>query len=330
MFSCNKDDTKNQESTVVLDDRFIMVFEGVFEKDDSFLIFYTEKEGEVFSNFKTLKREISGKATNQKLIFTFPEGVKPISFKIDFSNKKNQNHVKFLSLEFLDNNNKLVIDKSNLETFFAFNKHMRFEKQEGLLIGDVFIMDNKDAYNPYMVSKPKFNEALKKLHKASLNKVTKSLINDLVNIKLNDGRYRFIITGIFEKNDLITLYFRENTVDKFNSVNTLSLNAKGNLNEQTLIFTLPNGSSAVKFRLDISNTNKQTRVEIKKIQICKGSSSIIIKKENLETYFYPNNYISLDSNSGDFICKTIIENSLETYNPYFVSTPKMIEELLEF
>tara|TARA_R110000868_G_scaffold119018_9_gene315326 strand:+ start:4186 stop:5235 length:1050 start_codon:yes stop_codon:yes gene_type:complete len=339
IFSCKSEDkniditnslTGSTENQITLDENFKIVFDGVFMENDLFLVFYTEKEGENFSKEKTLKKEILGSPNKQKVIFTFPEGVKPISLRIDFSDRKNQNHVKFLSLAFLDKYNRLIINKSNLDHFFSFNRYMHFQKEKGLLIGNIFKIDNKDAYNPYMVSNSKFNKVLKNLHKASSKKLTKTLINDLVNIDVNDGQFRFIIKGIFKKNDLIVLFYQGNTVDKFELKKSLSLNVQGSNYEQDLVFVLPKGRSAAKFRLDISNTNKQTGIEIKKIQIIKGRSNLIINKEELKLYFYANKYISFEPDSGDFICKTIIENGIDTHNPYFVSTPKMIEALLEF
>lgn len=313
-----------------LDGKFRIVFEGIFPEDDLFLIFYSDAEGKKLSNELSLRKDIVGSEKSQKLIFEFPENVHPFSIRIDFSDKKSQKHVRFQKLQFIDKFNRVVINNSNLEDFFTFNKYMQFDKEDRLLQGIIFKLNNKDAYNPYFISNHKFSQVLKDFHQASKNKTNKNLINDLANIDLEDGRYRVIIDGFFEKDDMVLLYYNEDTAQKFDLQNSLRLQIKGSDSHQIIIFTLPKGRYASKIQLDISDKKTQSKVEIRKIMFFEGKGSFTISKQELSEYFYPNNYIELNNLTGDFYCKTITENSLEKYNPYFVSTPKMIEALLNF
>lgn len=344
MISCleKKTDEKNKEQTPAiavtpeekridfLDGKLRVIFEGVFEKDDLFLLFFTDKEGEKLSNKNAFKKEITGARTSQKIVFTFPENVFPFLLRLDFSDKKDQKQVIFKSIQIIDKFNKIVIDNSNLEDFFAFNNHMDYNKENGVLIGTIFQLNEKEAYNPYFVANNKFSKVLKEFHDASKNGLKKQLINDLANTNLKDGRFRVLINGLFEKDDLVLLYYAEDTTQRFDLKYSLRNNVNGSESYQKILFTLPKGAYASKIQLDISDKKNQSKVEIKDISIIEGKSSFIITKKELSKYFYPNNYIDLDTLTGDFKCKTITENNIEKYNPYFVSTPKMIEALINF
>lgn len=322
--------TLNEKKIDVLDGKFRVIFEGVFENDDLFLLFFTDKEGEKLSNKKVFKKEITGDKTSQKIVFAFPENVFPFLLRFDFSDKKDQKQVIFKSIQIIDKFNKVVIDNSNLEDFFAFNNHMEYDKENGVLFGTIFKLNEKDAYNPYFVSNNKFSKVLKEFHDASKNEFKKQLINDLVNTNLIDGRYRILINGLFEKDDLVLLYYAENTTQRFDLKYSLRQNVNGSKSYQKVLFTLPKGTYASKIQLDISDKKTQSKVEIKDISIIEGKSIFTITKKELSKYFYPNNYIDLDTLTGDFKCKTIIENNIEKYNPYFVSTPKMVKTLINF
>lgn len=325
-----KNDALKERTLIIEDGKSYLSFEGVFKEDDLFLIFYKETSEEEFSIEKTIKKKITGNDNKQKVILEFPKGVKPYDLRIDFSDNIQQEHVKFFNLTFFDIYNRLIFDKFNLDSFFAFNNYMTFQKKKSLLVGEVFKLNNKAAYNPYFIGNLKFKDVLKDFHEASLNKKTVTLINDLTNLKLDDGRFRFILTGTFEKDDLVLLYYCEDTISKFDLKQSLRLNVDGDPKEQTLIFTLPEGHYGVNFQLDISDDKKQTGIEINSIRIIEGYSYVNITKENFKEYFYSNDYVIFNKDLNSFSCKIIKANEKEKYNPYFVSSPKMIEELLSF
>lgn len=214
--------------------------------------------------------------------------------------------------------------------FFNFSNQTIFNKEEGFLKGKIFQLNNKDAYNPYITSNSKFNKILKRFNEASKNNKKTSLIDDRANLNLEDGNQRVILNGIFESDDLVLLYYTEDTIESFDIKKSIRKNIIGSPNEQEIIFTIPNNIYAYKLNIDISNVKTQKKIDINTLTILTDKTKIEINKQNFHEYFYPNNYIDYNKDRGTFICKIINEGGVDKYNPYFVSTPKLIEELIYF
>jgi len=117
-----KDNQPTQEKTDQIesfnfdsaDGKYRLVFNGVFEKDDLMLIYYTTQEGEVLTSEKFKTQEVKGKPEYQQIVFEFGNNNKPYNLRIDFSDSKSQEFVKFKSIILIDAYNKLVINNENL------------------------------------------------------------------------------------------------------------------------------------------------------------------------------------------------------------------------
>lgn len=323
-------ESKEENNIDFSDGRFRIVFEGTYAQDDLFLVFYSNKEGEKISNKNVIKQKINGNKNPQKIILTFPENTFPFSMRLDFSDSKNQKNVKFQKILFIDKYNKVIIDSSNIEDFFVFNNYMQFDKNLETLYGNIFKLNSIDAYNPYFISNNKFSEVLKKFKLASKNERHVQLIDDYANTDFTDGRYRIVLDAMFKIDDLILIYFEEDTSTSFDISNSVKKIISGSNNFQKICFTLPKGRYPSKISLDISNNPKQEKILIKSIEFFENNSHLIIHKKDFAQHFHPNNYISYDSISKKYNYKVIIENGTDKYNPYFVSSSKLNEKLINF
>ena len=322
-------DSKASSKINFKDDIFKIVLKGIFLKDDLILVFYSKGEEEITSMSNKIKINIKGSTSLQKITFLFPKGVRPDNIRIDFSGNKDQKEVLLKELLFVDTINKIVINKSNLNAYFDYNK-MSFVQKTGVLKGEIFQLNGKEEYNPYFMANLKFTAILKKFNQAYLNKTKKVFIEGLANLNLEDGRFRILIKGVFKSDDLLLLYYTEDSLEKFDIKKSISKEIKGSNQEQTVIFMLPKGHFAIKIQLDISDRKTQKGIEISSIIISELKNKTKIEKNDLSKYFLPNNYIDFDKETGDFICKIIKENHLEKYNPFFLGSPRLIKELLEF
>lgn len=342
-FSCKDKDTNNTivdkvkpekevfETTIEnvknTNGNYQIIFNGVFEKDDLMLLYYTEKPGEVLSSEKFKTVNITGNSERQDIVFNFDNGTRPYDLRLDFSDNKLQNRVKLNHIIFVDQYNKIVINKENIGTYFDFNNEMTFDKSNSLLIGTVFQIDGKDAYNPYFVANKSFIEVLQNMNENSQNKNTRSTIYDEFNILPDDENEHIILRGIFKSDDLVEIYYTEDSLEEFSPEKMMSITVKGSEKEQTLTFSLPEKTYVTKIRLDISDNKIQQGISINSLQFLIGEYQLKVKKSNWSEYFIANNYIIIDKNTGEFSCKFIEENGLKNYNPYFVSSVKLIEKL---
>jgi hypothetical protein len=305
------------------DGKYRIVFEGVFEEDDLMLIYYTTELEEELSAEKTLRKKIKASSSMQKIVFVLEEGQKPYNLRIDFSDNKNQKQVKLKTLLFLDKYNKIIINSKNIENYFSFNNYMTHNIEDSLLIGKIY----NNGYNPYFVANQSLLSILKLANEASMNKLTINLIDDIYNTNFDDGNQRLIIKGTFEKDDLVLVFYTEDSLESFDIKNSIRKSVKGSDAIQEIILTIPNNIMASKLKLDISDKKQQTAINIESLIIKIDDSEIVMNKANLHEYFYANNYIDYNKIDGTFKCKVLIENNIERYNPYFISSPKLIEDL---
>jgi hypothetical protein len=343
LFSC-KEETETKKSTKekqplvnivdsTLDNvkytngNYQLIFNGIFEKDDLMLVYFTEKVDETLSSekFKTVK--IKGSPNPQSVVFNFDNNVKPYDFRVDFSDNKLQQDVKFINMVFVDAYNKVVINNINFTAYFDFNNEMTFNRESSLLRGIIFEKDGKEAYNPYFTASNSLVEVLNNMHLNSINKKNVSLINDEFNIVDSDEVERIIIRGEFKSDDLVEIYYAENSLEEFSSEKKITSKINGKDVIQDVVFLLPEKTYPIKVRLDISDNRDQKGIEIESFHFIIGKDKLEILQKDFGSYFVANNYINFNPNNGKFDCKYIEENGNKNYNPYFVSTPKLIKKL---
>lgn len=317
------------QNEIPSDNKFRLIFEGVFQEDDLLLVYYTTEKGQKITSDISLRKEIKGSNELQKITLVFEENQRPYNLRIDFSDNKKQKSVKLENIYFVDKYNKVTINSNNIENHFTFNNYMSFDKASQTLKGTLFKLNDKDAYNPYIVANKNFVSVLEQMNIYYKKKLPVTLIQDEYNINLNDDREHVIIKGTFKTDDLVLLFYAEDSLAQFKIEQTVRTTVKGSPKEQTVVLTLPQGVLTTKVRLDISDRKDQKGITLNTVNFVIGKSKLTISKQEFSKYFSANNYIELDKNTGDFTCKIIEVNGIENYNPYFISTPELIKELID-
>ena len=317
----------SEDKIDLTDGKYRIVFEGIFKEDDLLLVYYTTEAEEKLSSEKNIRKKIIGSPNTQNVVIVFEENEKPYNVRIDFSDNKNQKEVKLNTLMFLDQYNRIVINSNNIENYFVFNDKMSLNKEEGFLVGEIYKINEKDAYNPYFVANKLMIATFKSFNEASLKRKKTDLIDDIYNVDYNDGRQRLIIKGVFESDDLVLVFYAQDSLESFDIKKAVRKTVVGSNNMQELVFTLPDNIMASKIKLDISDKKQQKGIYIESLIIKMDDSEIVMDRTNLHDYFYANSYIDYNKTDGTFKCKVIKENNIEKYNPYFISSPKLIEDL---
>lgn len=312
------------------DGRFRIIFEAIFEKNDLFLLYFSDNPYDSYNPEKSISKKIVGSPISQRIIIVFDEGVRPYDLRIDFSDYKDQGPIILGSITFVDNYNKVKVDSRNIENYFDFNTFMQYDKEKNVLFGETHKIDGKEGYNPYFIANQSFKQVLNNFNSASILKQTKSLIEDITNIKPNDNRPQIIFKGIFESDDWIQLYYAANSLEAFDESKVIDVKVRGSNEEQTIFFILPRNESVAKLKLDISDNKNQKNITIKTICFAFEKDRLNINKSEFLDYFLPNNYIDYNKKTDTFKCKIIKTNGLDNYNPYFISSVKLMEKLAYF
>lgn len=311
------------------DNNIRLNFKGIFNEDDLFLIYYSTKENQTYSNKNVLTQKIEGSDKLQNIEILFPKNAKPYDLRIDFSDNKNQNEIIFKELKVSDSLNTIIINKKNIRSNFNFDSEkVSFNQENSKLKGNLFkIKEGAMGYNPFFNSNVNYRSALKAFNTAHSKKTKTETLIDTQNINIKDGEFRVIIEGTFESNDDILLFYTDDSSKPLNK--KLTRKVKGNTNPQTIIFTLPNEDFLVDFRLDISDNIKQKNIELDRISIIELNSIIEIDKSKILENFITNEYIDIDTN-GNINLKVIEDGKIKKYNPYFLLSDTLKKKMLKF
>ncbi len=146
--------------------------------------------------------------------------------------------------------------------------------------------------------------------------------------KQADKECKVIISGIFNHDDSFELLYTDSATEHFSYDNYLGRGFKGKEEVQELIFDLK-GIYPEKIRIDVGSSKKQRQITFKEILINYDGEKLKINSTNFSDYFLPNQFIYRKGDSLEFALEAKEINGKEVYDPYFVSTPLLIKELLD-
>ncbi|OYQ41556.1 hypothetical protein [Flavobacterium aurantiibacter] len=107
-----------------VDSKVKIVVDMIVPKDDSFQIFYTEDGTSVFNEEKSVRVNVKGQPTTQKIVFNFPEDVAFSFLRFDVGENKEQQQMKIENFT-VDYFGKKFEAKGNLFfQFFAPNEQL--------------------------------------------------------------------------------------------------------------------------------------------------------------------------------------------------------------
>jgi hypothetical protein len=141
LFSCQKDNKINGNNSLIL--------EGVFQKDDEFQLFYSRNFFKEYDEKQSVKKEIRGSNSVQKIKFDIPNGFSPHRIRLDLGNNIAQNKIIIKEVRLLMFGKNTHIYKYNFEKFFFCNEYAKFKKRTG----EIELNPISGSYDPYFISK---------------------------------------------------------------------------------------------------------------------------------------------------------------------------------
>lgn len=139
---------------------FIVTLKGVFEKDDTFGLFYTENETEKFSADQLVTTKFSAQKGIQDIVLETPRGVYPLTFRLDFGSNREQSKIKIYECILNYEGNSYTIEGKNLKKYFTFNDGIKMESDSLTFSLKTFNFKGKDVYDPYIKGNKNLTEVL--------------------------------------------------------------------------------------------------------------------------------------------------------------------------
>lgn len=146
LVSCGKEKKVDaeQEALEVSGDKFTLEIDGIYEKDDSLVVFY-ENQG-FFVHEKPTSIKVKGSPLSQKIIVDMPKNIYPSNFKITVSTNKEQKNLLISNVTI--KNGKLLIDGSNdkYSKLFATDESFSWDEKNSR-----FTLSHSNKYPPSLI-----------------------------------------------------------------------------------------------------------------------------------------------------------------------------------
>jgi hypothetical protein len=126
-----------------------LILEGVFQKNDEFQLFYSRNFFKEYDEKQSVKKEIKGSNSIQKIKFEIPNGFSPLRVRLDLGNNIAQKKIIIKGVKLLMFGKKEYIDKDSFEKFFFCNEYAKFKKETG----EIELSSISGSYDPYFISK---------------------------------------------------------------------------------------------------------------------------------------------------------------------------------
>lgn len=123
----------------------------IVPEDNHFDIFYTSDSiNEPFNTKKKIVTKVNGNENYQTVVWSFPKGVKPYSFRIDLGDNalRKETNIEISAIKLKLNDKSIIINRQILDHFFTANDYLK--KTD---LGYLRKVDN-DRYDPYLLASP--------------------------------------------------------------------------------------------------------------------------------------------------------------------------------
>lgn len=118
--SCKNESQKSEKTDIeeVLKDFFIITLDVKVKNSDDFQVYYTESEGEIFSEEKSVWVNVKGSENQQKIAFNLPKDVVPHLIRLDFGLSNFQDDIILYSVQLDYFDKEFLITKDMLPIYF--------------------------------------------------------------------------------------------------------------------------------------------------------------------------------------------------------------------
>lgn len=158
LYSCGSDKKKENASEIdaIVTDKYNVVLEAIYEKDDSIVVFY--QKDKFFQYEKPTSLKIKGSPLMQRLTINLPEGIAIENLSITTSTNKSQDFITIKSLSVLDDKT-VVVDGSNGKYSESFLTDPSFSWD---LKNSRYNLNHKNEYPPSIVGNANLSALLTK------------------------------------------------------------------------------------------------------------------------------------------------------------------------
>ena len=119
---------------------------------------------------------------------------------------------------------------------------------------------------------------------------------------------------VASKDDVFEIYYRHED-ESFQPENKVSLKTKGNEEVQKLNFVFDIMEFPSHLRIDFGRNPNQNSVRLESISLNYNENSHEFTREELKKFFYPNQYMKIDFESGEIE----LQKTGDSYNPFLNS-----------
>lgn len=156
LYSCGSDKKKENsaEAEAVVTDKYNVVLEAIYEKDDSIVVFY--QKDKFFQYEKPTSLKIKGSPLMQKLTVNIPEGIAIENLSITSSTNKSQDFITIKGISVL-NDKTVIFDGSNGKHSEIFLTDPSFSWD---LKNSRYNLNHKNQYPPSILGSEKLSDLL--------------------------------------------------------------------------------------------------------------------------------------------------------------------------
>jgi len=134
--------------------------------------------------------------------------------------------------------------------------------------------------------------------------------------------FTVIINMTAKEDDIMTLYFKDNTMPTFVEEKSIYKEVKKGDNE--IVIGLPDGFLPNDIRFDLSVKVPTQVCKVEKIHVLNQENSFDILNQDLEKYLTPNEGVIFDNKDRNYSFKEVGGN----YDPYLSATPDFYSKLV--
>lgn len=146
------------------DSKVKIIIEAIVPKDDVFQIYYTEDGTPNCSEEKSVKTEIKGSESSQKIVFNIPEEVAMTYLRIDPGENPDQGTMKIIKFTYEYFDKKFEIIGSDFFNNFSPTEHLQVDFNSATLK----TTGKGENYDPVLYAQPPFAPELEKILKGDI------------------------------------------------------------------------------------------------------------------------------------------------------------------
>ena len=159
--SNKKDTLDNSKNSVPKNlETFSLKLKAVYPKDDIVILFYTQFEGETYSEEQMIRKEIKGSEAIQEIELKMSPKDYPLNLRIDFSGYETQEVIKVYECVLNYQNDSYTIEGKHLKDYFIFNDGIEMLQDSLSFRLKHFKLNNKPVFDPYIKGNSRLEETL--------------------------------------------------------------------------------------------------------------------------------------------------------------------------